>query len=103
MPAVETHAARLDGINHSGSITAGGTPQDLMLTNKERRGFAVQNQSDAVMYIRSKGPSGANVAAADSNSLQIPIGAYYEASHVDGYAWSIFGGTTGKSFWAEEW
>lgn len=92
-----------EATNHSGTITAGGTAQDLMGANSARNGWLIQNQSAGVLWIRSKGASGANVAAATQDSLEIPAGSYYESPRVSGNALSIFGATTGQAFHAEEW
>ncbi len=90
---------RATAVSRSGTITAGGTAQQLMPANTSRRGFAIQNQSTGDLYVNSIG-----TAAADQSSLKIAAGDYYETStqHVGIGAVSIIGATTGQVFYARE-
>lgn len=87
----------------SGTITTGGTPQDLAPANTSRSGIEFQNQSTFDMYIRDKGAAGANVASAGGDSIWIPAGSYYETAIVSGNAISVFCATTSSKFFAQEW
>lgn len=87
-------------IDISGTITLGGTAQQLVAANANRTGFMVQNNSDALLWI-------SEIATAVENqpSIQIPIGETYicpEGACGVG-AISIVGPTTGKTFTAREW
>ena len=85
--------------SRSGTITVGGTAQQLMAANVNRRGFVIQNQSTGDLFV-----NGLAAAAADQNSLKIAAGDYYatDAHHVGTGAISIFGSTTGQAFYARE-
>lgn len=86
--------------NASGTITLGGTAQELMAANKGRGGFWIQNVSDTDMWINELG-----TAAASQPSMKLAAGAFYE-SPVTGCtanAISIFCATTAKAFSAREW
>ena len=87
-------------VDRSGSITSGGTAQQLMAANATRRGWYIQNNSDTVMWVSDVG-----TAAATQPSLKLLPDAYYEppAGGVDNGAISIFCATTGKTFTAREW
>ena len=86
--------------DRSGSITTGGTAQQLMAANATRRGWYIQNNSDTVMWVSDVG-----TAAATQPSLKLLPDAYYEPpqSGVDNGAISLFCATTGKTFTAREW
>lgn len=84
----------------SGTITLGGTAQELMASNPERSGFWLQNVSAGDLWISDIG-----TAAATQPSLKVAAGAIYE-SPMTGCptgAISIFGATTGQAFSAREW
>jgi hypothetical protein len=86
--------------NASGTITAGGTAQELMAANKGRGGFWIQNVSAGDLWINELG-----TAAATQPSMKLAAGALYESA-VTGCtanAISIFGATTGQAFSAREW
>jgi hypothetical protein len=84
----------------SGTVTSGGAAQVLMAANTARRGFLIQNNSTADLWISSVG-----TAAATQPSLWLPAGSYYEPPEtgVPTTAVSIFGATTGQTFTAREW
>lgn len=90
---------RSTSTDRGGTITAGGTAQQMMAANTARRGFLIQNQSTGDLYI-----NGLSTAAANQTSLRIPAGALYETSphHSGTGAVSIFGATTGQAFYARE-
>jgi hypothetical protein len=88
-------------VDRSGTITAGGTAQQLAAANASRIGFSVQNLSTtADLWINSLG-----TAAAVQPSIKLSPGAYFETP--PGYgavgAVSIFGATTGLAFSSREW
>ena len=89
--------------NRSGVLAVASTAQDLMAANTERAGWLIQNQSAVNLYIRSKGAAGATLATADSNSLIVPPGGYYEPPKITPHALSIIGAVAGQAFFAEEW
>jgi hypothetical protein len=81
----------------SGSITIGGDAQELMPINLVRKGFYVQNTSAADLYINW-------ITTADVLSLKLSAGALYEwpSTLVPTGAISIFGATTGQTYFAGE-
>ena len=85
--------------SRSGTIATGGTPQQLMAANAARRGFALQNNSSADLFLNALG-----AASNDGQSLRVPSGAFYESSvhHVGVGAVSILGATAGQAFYARE-
>jgi hypothetical protein len=101
---VQTRPAQVEATSRSATIVAGGAPQDLMPANPVRIGWRIQNQSNAALYLRSKGGAGTMVATADQNSLLIPPGATWtEDAQVTPNALSILGPVTGQAFYAREW
>ncbi len=85
------------GTDRSGSITAGGTAQQLAAANANRKSLTVQNISDADLWINEIGGS----AAVDTTgSWKIPAGSAFSVS--TNRAVSIIGATTGKKFTATE-
>lgn len=96
--AVTTAAGTL--ADRSGTITAGGTAQQLMASNASRKGFSVQNVSSGDLWVRETG-----TAAAAQPSLKLAPGAYFEtpAGYGSVGAVSVFGATTGQAFCAREW
>ncbi len=92
-------------INRSGTITAGGTAQQLAPANENRRYLMVQNISDTDMWINDLG-----TATADSPSIKIAPGAtvaWYDSDDVQEplvpeQAISIICATTGKKWTARE-
>jgi hypothetical protein len=86
--------------DRSGTITAGGTAQQLMAANAARIGFAIQNLSTtADLWINTPG-----TAAASQPSIKLLPGAYFEAPAGFGAvgAISVFSATTGVAFSARE-
>lgn len=85
--------------DRGGTITAGGTAQQIMAANAARRGYSVQNQSTGDLYINALA-----AATIDYHSLKIPAGSLYESpsNHVGPGAISIIGATTAAAFFARE-
>jgi hypothetical protein len=88
-------------LDHSGTITSGGTAQTLMNANAYRTGYYIQNTSSADLWVDDKG----GTAVQSQPSIKIPSGSLYEnpPNGVTGTAISIIGGTTGQAFTAREW
>lgn len=85
------------GTDRSGSITDGGTAQQLAAANVSRKSLTVQNISDADMWINEIG----GTAAVDTaGSWKVPAGSVFSVS--TNRAISIVGATTGKKFTATE-
>lgn len=85
------------GTSRSGSITAGGTAQDLAAANTSRKGLTGQNISSGDLWINENG----GTAAADSmDAYRIPAGATFTVSTNEKV--SIVGATTGQKFTATE-
>jgi len=86
--------------DRSGTLTSGGSAQNVCGANHGRRGFWIQNQSAGDLWISTLG-----TAAATQPSLKLIAGAYWEApaTGVPRDAVSIFGATTGQAFAAREW
>lgn len=86
--------------DRSGSITAGGTSQQLMAANGSRKAWWVQNISTEDMWI------GIGVtAAADSTSLRLSPGdSYYEpgGGFLSTQVVNVVSATTGSKFVAKE-
>jgi hypothetical protein len=87
-------------IDRSGTITAGGTAQEIAPANPMRRGFLIQNISDTDMWFNV-----GTVAVANQPSVRIIAGALYEAptAATPKGALSVIGATTAKAFTAKEW
>jgi hypothetical protein len=88
-------------IDRSGTITAGGTAQTLMVYNDAREGFMVQNNSTGDLWINELG----STAVASQPSIKIASGQLYESPKnlPCPYAISIIGATTSQAFTAREW
>lgn len=85
------------GTDRSGSITTGGTAQQLAAANAARKSLVVQNISDADLWINEIG----GTAAADTaGSWKVTAGSAFAVS--TNRAISIVGATTGKKFTATE-
>lgn len=85
----------------SGSITTGGTAQQLMAANSNRQGFIVQNLSSSQnLYLNIT----CGTAAADNTSmLLLPYGSYESTErNTPLCAISILGPTTSQQFYAAE-
>jgi len=86
------------GTNRSGSISTGGTAQQLAAANATRRGLIGQNISTGDLWINEIG----GTAAADTaGSYRVTAGSTFEVS--TSRAVSIIGATTGQKFTASEW
>lgn len=87
--------------NRSGTLAAASTSQQVMAANASRRGFMIQNNSSAALWINELGAT----AALAQPSIQIAAGATYTSP--DGaaspLAINIIGGTLGQAFTAREW
>lgn len=94
----------VDSLSHApatdrgGTITAANTSQVLMAANATRRGYALQNQSTADLYICL------SPATADFHCLKVAASTYFETSvHASVGAIGIIGSTAGQAFYAREW
>lgn len=98
-PQATDTVVRSTSVDRGGTITAGGSAQQFMPANANRRGFTVQNQSTADLYVNCVA-----TAAANQSSLRIPAGALYESSphHSGTGACSVFGATSAQAFYARE-
>ncbi len=90
---------RSTSVSRSGTITAGGTAQQLAPVNAARRGLVIQNQSSGDLFM-----NGLAAATLDGNSLKVPAGFTYETPphHAGTGAVSVIGATTGQAFYARE-
>jgi hypothetical protein len=88
--------------NISGSITTGGTAQQLAAAFPQRKGCVIQNQSTTDLWINDLG-----TAAAAPPSIKVPAGSQYVCGGYAGGApagaLSIFGATTAQAFAGREW
>lgn len=85
--------------DHSGTVTSGGTAQELMGATAGRRWFFIQNISDTDCWINF-----GTTAVADQPSMKIVAGGAYEnPPHFCPVGTiSIIGATTGKKFVCKE-
>ncbi len=85
--------------DRSGSITTGGTAQQLMAANSSRKYLFIQNVSAADLWINFT-----TTAVADSPSIKLASGNafFMESSFVSTEAISIIGATTGQKWTAKE-
>lgn len=88
-------------INRSGTVTLGGTAQQLMAANLVRRGFMLQNISAGPLWINELGAT----AVQGQPSIQVAAGATYTSppNATSPAAVSIIGATTAQAFVAREW
>ena len=86
-------------VDRSGSITAGGTSQQVMAKNTARRYLVFQNVSDTAMYVNFGG-----AALVDTDSVKINAGGSLTFSDewVPADAVHVICATTGKKFVAKE-
>lgn len=80
----------------SGAITTGGTAQQLVIANANRKGIIFQNISSGPLYINLLGSDASTL----SPSLMIPADSYWE-SPMGGcgtFSVSVYGATTGQKF-----
>lgn len=87
----------------SGSITLGGTSQQLATANTARKGFAIENISTGNIFFNEMGAAAVNTQA--GSSMTIPPGSLYESppNGVSTQAININGATTGQAFAARQW
>ena len=85
-----------DGTNRSGTITTGGTAQQLASANTSRRFLTGQNLSTGDLWINEVG----GTASASQPSNRVPAGGTFSVS--TNRAISIFGATGGQQFQATE-
>jgi hypothetical protein len=97
---VQPVPASITPTDRSGSISAGGTAQQLMAANASRRAWSIQNTSSGDLWVNEIG----GTALLASPSINVPAGALYEspASFASPSAISIIGATTGQTFTARE-
>jgi hypothetical protein len=85
-------------VDHSGSITTGGTAQTLSAA-KSRKYFFFQNLSVSNMYLNFTSAA----SASTGSILIVPGGSYVqEGSFVSSELISVFGATTGQQFTAKD-
>lgn len=84
----------------NGTITLGGTAQELLPLRIGRQGWCVQNLSTGELWV-----SDAGTAVINTNGIKVPANALYETppNYDSGEAVSIIGATTAQAFWAREW
>ena len=85
--------------DRSGSITTGGTAQEVAAVLTTRKYFLFQNHSDTVMWLNF-----GVTAVADQPSIQIPVGGSFtmDGSFCSTQSVSVICATTGKKFTAKE-
>lgn len=87
-------------VNRSGTITTGGSAQQLAAANTARKGLGVQNQSSGSLWIYELG-----TATLAQPSWEIKAGEtlVLDNGSASTAAISIIGATTGQAFAAREW
>ncbi len=93
-------ATRLKLVDRSGTITSGGSAQEIMAVNQDGREYLyVQNNSDTTMWVNF-----GIVAVASQPSIRLLAGESFEMSsgYVSGESVSVIGAVTGKTFTAKE-
>lgn len=87
-------------IDRSGTITAGGTSQQLSAAFATRKYLFIQNQSSEDLYVNFT-----TNAVIGQPSIKIPPNASFvmESSGVTGEKINIIGATTGDAYAAKEW
>ena len=87
--------------DRSGTITSGGTSQQLMASNSIRKGWQLQNNSTGAIAFNELG----SAASLTSGSFILQPGASYESpiGAISTAQINIIGATTGQSFTAREW
>lgn len=91
---------RMKLIDRSGTITSGGTAQEIMASAQAGREYLfIQNNSDTTMWVNF-----GVVAVASQPSIRLLTGESFEMSsgYVTGESVSVIGATTGKTFTAKE-
>ncbi|MER8455847.1 hypothetical protein [Mesorhizobium sp. M0643] len=95
--AIVSKAALPSGTDRSGSITVGGTAQQLAAANTSRRGLTGQNISSGDLWLNEIG----GTAAADTaGSIRVRPDAVFAIE--TNRAISVVGATTGQKFTATE-
>lgn len=99
IPSVTLFSGEGSEADRGGSITTGGSAQQLAPVNLTRRGFSFQNQSASDLRI-----SFLNAATLDYHSLLVIAGAYFETTILfcGTGAISVIGATTGQTFYARD-
>lgn len=82
------------GTNRSGTVTAGGTAQQLAAVNNNRKSLVIQNRSDAVLIVNEHG------AASETAGFELAPKAGISIQSRN--AVSVFGSTTGQRWSATE-
>ena len=92
--------ANAQPVDRSGTITLGGTAQNVMAANASRHGCLIQNQSAGDEWI-----SELTTAVASEPSLWLPPGGTFTCptGGISLLAISIYGATTSQAFAAREW
>lgn len=85
------------GTNRSGSITTGGTAQQLAPSNTSRAGLDIQNISSGDLWINE---TGGTAAVDTAGSWKVPAGQFFSVA--TNRAISVLGATTGQSWTATE-
>jgi len=87
-------------VDKSGTITTGGTAQNIMALNTSRKGFSIQNQSTGDLWFTTL-----TTAVQSQPSERIAAGQTYETplGGAGTGAVSVIGATTGQAFAAREW
>lgn len=93
---VTTTSALPATTDRSGSITLGGTAQNVAALLATRKGLTFQNTSDTEMRVTESG-----VAATAATGFLVAVGASFHAK--SNKAISVFCATTGKTYAATEW
>lgn len=88
-----------DFTDRSGTVTVGGTAQQLAPANTSRKYLFIQNNSSGDLWINF----GANATTAQP-SVKVEAGAnfFWESSFVPSSSISVIGATTGQTFTAKE-
>jgi hypothetical protein len=91
----------LSYIARSGTITTGGSVQQLMAANAGRKALQIQNISTGDLWYSFTGNAAVGGA---NNSFKLVAGAYYESAPglAPNSAITIIGATTGQAFSAQE-
>lgn len=92
-----TGVSKATPVDRSGTITLGGTAQQLLPADPARNGFYVQNVSTGDLYVNVNATASATVST-NNGSIKLGSGAYWEHPCSANAAVSIFGATTGQAF-----
>jgi hypothetical protein len=99
---MSNQAQNLPVTSRSGSITAGGTAQDVYTeAQAPKQGFEFQNTSDTDMYLAW------GITATTTNGIRVPAGGMYYRPGPDKIVpkgrMSVLCATTGKTFVCNTW